>query len=167
MDFSDVVQYPTVQIKSIPLSPAAASLMSAKALSALEEDESSDDDNIAYPVDAGIWPGRQAPRNTNTLPGGQHGKRPNLHRDFDGAIDRLMTDYFAISARYTNHEFERRFRMPRSVCERIFSGVNRKGIFVRIFDSINKAGVHPLQRVFAALRMLAYRVASHALDEYI
>ena len=57
--------------------------------------------------------------------------------------------------------------MPRSVCERLFGGVNGKGIFVRRFDSTNKPGIHPLQRVVAALRMLAYGVAADALDEYI
>ena len=165
--FSDVVQYPTAQTKSIPLSPAAASLMSAEPLFPLEEDDSSDDDNVAYLVGAGIWPGLQEPRNTNTLSGGQHRKRPNLRREFEGAVDRLMTDYFGISPRFTNRDFERRFRIRRSVYEMIFSGVNGNGIFVRRFDVTNKAVFILLPRVVAALCMLAYGVAAGALDENI
>ena len=48
--------------------------MSAGPLFTLEKYESNDDDNVLYLVSAGIWPGLQAPRNTNTYSGGQHGK---------------------------------------------------------------------------------------------
>ena len=75
-------------------------------------------------------------------------------------MERLMKDYFGITPCYTNQDFERRFRMPRSVCERIFSGVIGKGIFVRRFDSTNKADIHLLQRVVDALRIPAYGVAA-------
>lgn len=49
-----MAQYPTAQITSIPLSTAAESLISAESVFTLDEDESSDDDNVAYLVGAGI-----------------------------------------------------------------------------------------------------------------
>jgi hypothetical protein len=54
-------------------------------------------------------------------------------------------------------DFERRFRMPRTVYEQIRSGVMRRGSFFH--DSKDAAGVpsaNPDQKVTAALRMLCY-----------
>ena len=60
--------------------------MSAEPLLTLEEEESSEDDSIAYMFPAFIWPGMQAQHNTYTFSGGQHAKQPNVHRDFDRAM---------------------------------------------------------------------------------
>ena len=34
-------------------------------------------------------------------------------------------------------------------------------------DATGKNGLHPLQRVVAAIRMLAYGIAADAIDEYV
>ena len=45
-----------------------------------------------------------------------YGKAPNKERGFDEAYDRLVRDYFSgPESTYDETDFERRFRMPRSV----------------------------------------------------
>lgn len=84
--------------------------------------------------------------------GSRMGKRPNLQRD----LQRLYANYLSHNPRYLERDFERRFRMSRSVFDRICSGIVGEGIFARRTDRLGKKGIHPLQRVIAALRMLTY-----------
>lgn len=57
--------------------------------------------------------------------------------------------------------------MPRPIFDRICQSVIGKSLFVRREDALGKLGIHPLQRIVAALRMLAYGIASDELDEYL
>ena len=116
-------------------------------------DDSSDDDNIAFLLGSEIIPGFLR----STVSGRSQSRTPqrgNKKRDFDAAMELLLTDYFGSSPRYSDADFEPRFRMSRPLFERIFQAVSGEGIFVRRNDAMRKPGIHPLQRVVAAMRML-------------
>lgn len=132
-----------------------------------DSNDSSDEENLHYLIATGILPGFDNPDDTSRPSGSQRGKRGNKRRDFDGAASRLHDDYFSSTPKYSTRDFERRFRMPRVVFERIQNAINGKGIFVRRTDGLNRQGIHPIVRITAALRMLAYGIAADALDEYL
>jgi hypothetical protein len=57
--------------------------------------------------------------------------------------------------------------MPRSMFDRIYNAVSIRTEFVRARDGLGKLGLYPLQRIVAALHILAYGSAADATDEYI
>ena len=124
----------------------------------------SSDENVHYLLSNGIVPGFIS---TIRNRGAQPGRSANKNREFHEAYLRLMTDYFGDSPKYDEHDFERRFRLPRSVFNKIHAAVVGNGVFVRRRDATGKEGIHPLVRIAAALRMLAYGIAADALDEYL
>jgi hypothetical protein len=65
---------------------------------------------------------------------------------------------------YTKREFKLRFRMPRSACDKIRGALIGESVFVRE-DALGKKGNYTIQRITAALRMLAYGFDSDAVDE--
>jgi hypothetical protein len=101
--------------------------------------------------------------------GGSHpGKSPNKDRDFAGAYDRLITDYFSgEDSVYDEQDFERRFRMPRSIFEKVHDGIMGRGSFIQREDCTGKPGIHPLCRLTAVLRMIAYGECADREDEYL
>jgi hypothetical protein len=98
--------------------------------------------------------------------GSSSGKRANLPRDFDLGLSNILRDYLGNSPVYTEHEFELRFRMPRSVFDKICGELIGESVFVRKEDALGKTGIYPIQRITAALRMLAYGFGADAVDEY-
>jgi hypothetical protein len=88
------------------------------------------------------------------------GRKANMNREFDFGVERMMTDYNETPT-YDDKMFARRFRMPRAVFDRIYNDVSARPEFVRKFDALGKAGLHPLQRVVATL--LRIRMASRAM----
>lgn len=129
-------------------------------------DDSSDDEAVSYLIATGMLPGLEQDERSKRR-GASQGKRPNINRGFDKALRRLQEDYFSSKPKYGEASFERRFRMPRVVFNRLYTSLEGKSIFVRRRDALNKNGIHPLQRVVAAVRMLGYGVAADALDEYL
>jgi hypothetical protein len=95
------------------------------------------------------------------------GRKAKMNREFDVGVQRMMTDYFNETPTYDDKMFARRFRMPRAVFDRIYKDVSALPEFVRKFDALGKSGLHPLQRVVAALRRLSYGVASDVVDKYV
>jgi hypothetical protein len=99
--------------------------------------------------------------------GSRIGKAPNKPRDFKGAYERLVKNYFSGTAsKYNELDFERRFRMPRSVFYAIYSKIYGKFPFVesKINFSSSK-GIHPLVRLTACIRRLAYGDSADRDDE--
>jgi hypothetical protein len=95
------------------------------------------------------------------------GKAPNKNRDFKGAHDRLVKQYFkGLQSTYTEVDFERRFRLPRPVFMRIYDKLHGLEPFVQKSDAFTKiAGITPLVRLVAAHRMLCYGEAADRQDE--
>lgn len=99
--------------------------------------------------------------------GGSHpGKAPNKKRDFQRAADILIQHYFSGSdSVYDENDFRRRFRMDRNIFEKIYAAIEGEGRFAQRYDCTNKVGIHPLVRITACLRVLAYGNCPDAYDE--
>jgi hypothetical protein len=119
-------------------------------------DEDNDEDKLEDDDDAPKWGGSRP------------GRLPNINRDFSGAYRTLIKHYFSgPDSLYNEQQFEDRFRMPRSVFQKIWQRINGKGLFVHRQDATKKRGIHPLCRLVACLRVLAYGTSADMQDEYL
>jgi hypothetical protein len=103
--------------------------------------------------------------------GSRPGKAPNKNRDFMGAQKKLVEHYFSgEESLYNEIDFERRFRMPRSVFNRIHDALveEREEPFIQKYCSVTKKpGISPLCRLVACLRKVCYGDADDREDEYL
>ncbi|KAL6498576.1 hypothetical protein OROHE_026517 [Orobanche hederae] len=91
-----------------------------------------------------------------------------IHRDRLPAAHRLYNDYFADNPMYNETMFHRRYRMSRPLFLRIADAVKEHDhYFTQRADSVGRLGLSTLQKVTAALRILAYGSPADAVDEYI
>jgi len=94
------------------------------------------------------------------------GKAPNKTRNFELAKETLIRQYFSgDQSTFDEEDFERRFRMPRSVFVKVKDAVIGEPPFIQTADGFGKPGIDPLVRLTACLRKLAYGTASDAMDE--
>ena len=95
-------------------------------------------------------------------------RRKYVERNRELGHQQLFEDYFAEHPTYTDYQFRRRFRMRRHlylhILERLQSHVDYLKPKV---DATGRGGLSPLQKCTAALRVLAYGVATDQVDEYI
>jgi hypothetical protein len=87
------------------------------------------------------------------------GRQPNLYRDFDANLARIVKQYFGTSETpplYPESSFIRRYRLPRQVFDRLFEKLSVLPDFLRKPDALGNMGIHPLQRITGALRVLGY-----------
>lgn len=126
------------------------------------------DDGIIEVVLLGALLDDSSDEDESTWGGSRPGKSPNKERDFAGAYEQLTRDYFSgEESIYDEQDFNRRFRMPRSVFDKINNGINGRGSFKQSYNCTGKAGIHPLCRLTAVLRMIAYGDAADRQDEYM
>ena len=102
----------------------------------------------------------------------QHGGSVMNHRVIDQNREeghgRLYQDYFSDTPTYTETQFRRRFRMRRSLFLRIEEAVAaHDNYFTQRTDALGVRGLSSLQKVTAAVRMLAYGTAADAVDDYV
>ncbi|XP_065631283.1 uncharacterized protein LOC112001981 [Quercus suber] len=98
----------------------------------------------------------------------QRKRRRYIERDRLAGHKRLYLDYFADTPIYPPNLFRRRFRMSRSLFLRIQSVVETyEPYFIQKRDNAQRLGLSSLQKITAALRMLAYGVAADFMDEYV
>ncbi|XP_052185170.1 uncharacterized protein LOC127796809 [Diospyros lotus] len=91
-----------------------------------------------------------------------------INRNRAEGHERLYRDYFADSPIYPSQLFRRRFRMHRSLFLRIQAAIETHDqYFVQRFDAVRVPGLSSLQKMTAALRMLAYGSPANAVDEYV
>ncbi|KAK9279798.1 hypothetical protein L1049_013480 [Liquidambar formosana] len=82
--------------------------------------------------------------------------------------NRLYKDYFAENPVYSPIDFLRSFRMRRSLFLRIIEFVEAHDpYFVQKRNAVRVLGLSSLQKVTAAMRMLAYGLAADAVDDYV
>ncbi|XP_074340796.1 uncharacterized protein LOC141678368 [Apium graveolens] len=87
-----------------------------------------------------------------------------LYRNREEDHDRLYRDYFSTTPTYTETQFRRRFRMRRSLFLRIEEAVTaHDNYFTQRVDAVGVRGLSSLQKVTAALRILAYGTAADAV----
>ena len=91
-----------------------------------------------------------------------------IHRDRENAHSNLYNDYFSNNPVYGEREFHRRFRMSRGLFLRIVDAVTQHdNYFHQRRIATGRMGLSTLQKVTAAIRILAYGVPADATDEYI
>ena len=98
------------------------------------------------------------------------GRRPNKRRNFRSGLRAILRDYFGLNGDppvYFEGDFERRFRVPRSVFLRIYNAVKHRPFFAQRFNATGRLQAHPLQKVVAAFRVIAYGEAPDRTDEYV
>ncbi|XP_017245657.1 uncharacterized protein LOC108217333 [Daucus carota subsp. sativus] len=101
-----------------------------------------------------------------------HGGSTMNHRVIDRNREkghaRLYRDYFSDTPTYKDTQFRRRFRMRRSLFMRIEEAVTaHDNYFTQRTDAVGIRGMSSLQKVTAALRILAYGTAADAIDDYV
>ena len=100
--------------------------------------------------------------------GSRPGKNPNKNRDFQQGYQRIFQDYFAQNAVYDDKLFRRRFRMRRELFIRIMKSIElHDPWFEQKTNALGEKGLFPLQKMVAALRILAYGSSYDMVDEYI
>jgi len=119
------------------------------------------------PVDPMQWDsGSSSSSSAPSWGGSLPGKAPNKARNFLAAKQKLVRQYFSGEASvYDEHDFERRFRMPRSVFMKVKEAVIGEAPFIQKADAAGRPGIDPLVRLTACLRRLAYGTAGDLGDE--
>ena len=98
----------------------------------------------------------------------QRKRRRYIERDRLAGHKRLYLDYFSDTPVYPPNLFRRRFRMSRNLFLRIQHEVEAyESYFIQKRDNAQKWGLSSLQKITAALRMLAYGVTADFMDEYV
>jgi len=140
---------------------------------------------LAYPIDGEIatavaahvqalWRYRRRIRRSRLgrrrYIGSVPGRRKNKNRDFRSGLRAILRDYFGLDGSPPVHDeadFERRFRVPRSVFLRIYHAVKGRPFFAQRMNATGRPQAHLLQKVVAAFRVIAYGEAPARTDEYV
>jgi len=81
---------------------------------------------------------------------------------------RLYNDYFAENPKFTESQFQRRFRMSRRLFLRIANVVKAHNpYFKQMTDALGVLGLSCLKKVTAADKILAYGIPADLTDEYL
>lgn len=101
--------------------------------------------------------------------GGSTVGRRYVSRDREKRHEQIVKDYFmGEESKYSRQTFRRRFRMDVDLFNHIFEKIkNYDNYFTQKFDATGRAGLSPLQKMIAPLRMLAYGVPADYVDEYV
>ncbi|XP_026396675.1 uncharacterized protein LOC113291345 [Papaver somniferum] len=101
--------------------------------------------------------------------GGSTFGRRTIVRDRRRRHNLIIRDYFrGEDSKYPPQHFRRRFRMDISLFIRILHDItNYDKYFTQRYDAVKREGLSPLQKMIAAVRMLAYGLLADILDEYI
>ncbi|CDF39906.1 unnamed protein product [Chondrus crispus] len=98
------------------------------------------------------------------------GRARNQDRDYDAAVARIKILYFGLNRsppQVNENTFSKRFGIHREGFDKIYSALATRPEFVQKTDAVGKRGIHPLQRITGALRVLRYGVAYDAVDEIV
>ena len=102
--------------------------------------------------------------------GSTAGRRANKRRDFGAGVHKLLRDYCGVggpSPIFDERDFETRFRVPRAAFRRVYQAVKDEPFFQQRTNATGMRQAHPLQKVVAAFRVIAYGDAADRADEYV
>ncbi|POM80540.1 Transposon protein [Phytophthora palmivora] len=99
--------------------------------------------------------------------GSRPGKSKNKERDFEARYKRFMKQYFDENPVYNDDEFRERNRMSKPMFMRVLEGVLDvdSEYFEQRRDATGRIGIHPIMKISAALRVLAYGIPAACVDE--
>ena len=96
------------------------------------------------------------------------GKAPNLERGRVEAATKLYADYFDPHPVYGPLHFARRFRLSRTIFNRVVRALEVHDPYLtQRYDCTEKMGLTALQKATAAIRILAHGSAADSVDEYL
>lgn len=98
------------------------------------------------------------------------GRRPNKRRDFESGYKNITRDHFGVDDAppvYDEADFERRFRVPKAIFLRVYEAVRDQPSFRQSVNATGRMQAHPMQKVVAAFRVMAYGEAYDRADEYV
>ena len=99
--------------------------------------------------------------------GSVKGKSKNKEHEFEEAYQKITRDYFSQSELiYNESDFERRFRMPRSVFNSIANSLIGTEPFIKYVLKNNALTIYPLCQLVGAMRQLSYDIGADGIDEY-
>lgn len=102
--------------------------------------------------------------------GSVRGRRANKTWDFDMGLHNIVRDYFGLEGAppvYDEADFERRFRVPRTVFLHVYHAIKNKVGFKQTINATGRRQAHPLQKVVAAFFFIAYGETFDRADEYV
>jgi len=102
--------------------------------------------------------------------GSTAGRRGIKRRDFAAGVHAILRDYFGVGGElpiYDDRDFATRFSVPRAVFRRIYLAVKDEPFVQQRINATGKLQAHPLQKVAAAFRVIAYGEAADQADEYV
>lgn len=105
-----------------------------------------------------------------SLRGSVPGRAPNRPRDFAAGLHNILRDYWGVDGEppvYQEVDFERRFRVPRAVFMKVYNAVKEEPFFKQRINATGRPQAHPLQKVVAAFRVIAYGESYDRADEYV
>lgn len=100
-----------------------------------------------------------------TFPGGSKQGRKILRRDFEGAFNTLMLQYFVKDPVYPAELFRRRYRVSKAIFERVYTSCLKHPSFQHEANAAGKKGIHPLVKTTACFRHIAYGTGADEMDE--
>ena len=98
-------------------------------------------------------------------PGGSKVGRKIIKRDFEKAFNTLMIHYFVAKPMYPDVLFRKRFRVAKQIFERVYCACLKHPCFEHNMNAASRRGIHPLVKVTACFRHLAYGTSADQLDE--
>lgn len=97
--------------------------------------------------------------------GGSKKGRKIIKRDFEAAFNTLMIQYFVVDPMYSEGLFRRRFRVSKQIFERVYNACLKYPSFQQNHNAAGRQGIHPLVKVTACFRHIAYGTSADQLDE--
>jgi len=95
---------------------------------------------------------------------------PNRPRNFELGLQCILRDYFGVDGLprvYGRQQFERRFRVPLPVFLQIYRAIKDRPFWAQRVNATGQPQAHPLQKLVAAFRVLAYGESYDRADEYV
>ena len=98
------------------------------------------------------------------------GRERNQDRNYEAAVARIKRLYFGLNGsppQVNESTFPGRFGIQREGFDKINSALATGPEFVQKTDAVGKRGIHPLQSIPGALRVLRYGVTYDDVDEIV
>jgi len=106
------------------------------------------------------------PRYRGSVPG----RLENRLRNFSPGLQCILRDYFSVDGLppvFGREQFERRFRVPMAVFLRIYRAIKDRPFWVQCVNATRQPQAHPLQKLVAVFRVLAFGESYDRADEYV